>query len=119
MSNFWEPPGSLTPDWQTWFVVPQDAPPSTGEGRLAAVWRGNGADHLDLFVSGADGSVMSNYWEPISPFWRSWFAVPYGPAPSAPGGSVTAVWRGGGNQHLDLFVVNDRGDVESNYWEHP
>jgi hypothetical protein len=39
---------------------------------VTAVW--SDRDHLDLFVTGADGKVMTTYWE-YAKNWQPWFPI--------------------------------------------
>ena len=56
-SIWWE----ATPGWQTWFVVNSQIKMQPG-ATVTALWRSNDT-HLDLFVTGTDGSVWSIWWE--------------------------------------------------------
>jgi hypothetical protein len=76
---------------------------------VTAVWAPRQPQHLDLFMTGPDGTVWSTWWE-AAQGWLPWFSV--GPEFKAhPGTVVTAVWR---DQHLDLFVTGSDGTVWSN-----
>ena len=126
------PPQNVLRGWRGWFPIhtwmdrtrDSDALPSgfifsaSPGADVTAVRRNSG--HVDLFVVGKDGMVMSNFWEtpppenPISSGWRAWFVVPGSPT-VPPGQPVTAVWRN--TNHLDLFVVDRDGRVMSTYFE--
>jgi hypothetical protein len=82
---------------------------------VAAVWRQPG-QHLDLFVTGADGAVWSIWWEPGRE-WGYWSLVPNDllSIKMQPGATVTALWRQPG-QHLDLFATGTDGAVWSIWW---
>jgi hypothetical protein len=62
-ANFWQP---------AWFPID----PATGMAApgqpITAVWRNS--NHLDLFMTGTDGRVMSTYFENIA--WQpAWFPI--------------------------------------------
>ncbi len=40
---------------------------------VTALWRSN-STHLDLFATGTDGTVWSNWWE-AGPGWQNWFLI--------------------------------------------
>jgi hypothetical protein len=81
--------------------------------RVAAVWQG--ANHLDLFITGKDGKVMSTYFENNK--WQpGWFAINPASAVAAPGQSVTALWRPN-SVHLDLFITDNQGRVMSTFFD--
>jgi hypothetical protein len=79
---------------------------------VTAVW--SNPQHLDLFVTGHDGRVMSTWWEGAKG-WQPWFAIHPESTTGAPGQPVTAVWSNA--QHLDLFVTEHDGRVMSTWWE--
>ncbi len=98
--------------WQPWFGIDPGVKMQAG-APVAAVWRSNDT-HLDLFVTGADGTVWSNWWE-AAPGWQHWFQV----SPQVkmqPGATVTALWRSN-DTHLDLFATGTDGAVWSTWWE--
>jgi hypothetical protein len=70
-------------------------------------------DHLDLFVTGADGVVHSTYWDAATSWADGWFAVA-GVSAQA-GSTVSVVSRN--PDHLDLFVTGTDGLVHSTYWD--
>jgi len=99
--------------WQPWSEIGKSVLfPGT---EVSAVWRGTRAVHLDLFAGGADGTVMSTWWDRDGG-WRQWFPIP-GDRQVFPGATVTAVWREGGTDHLDLFTTGIDGTVMSTFWE--
>jgi hypothetical protein len=73
----------------------------------------SGTTHLDLFISAADGTVQSTWWEQ-APGWHSWFAI--GAAANAPAGETVLALRNGPN-HLDLFITASDGSIKSTWWE--
>jgi hypothetical protein len=125
----------LAPEFE--FLAEPSAP-------VAALWRKRKSvefpgpsGHLDLFVVGRDGRVMSNYWEqrgvngnavaagnppsPVLSGWNSWFAIaPTDTMVAKPGSPVTAVWST--DNRLDLFVTDSDGRAktiafENSRWE--
>src|SRR5215472_8718803 len=103
--------------WQLWFSIrPETALAAPGQS-VTAVW--SNPNHLDLFMSAADGTVKSTWWEanppaPLQKGLHSWFSI--GSAHlAAPGQSVTAVWSN--PNHLDLFMSAADGTVKSTWWE--
>ena len=107
-STWWEPGCG----WQPWFAIhPESATAAPGQP-VTAVW--SKPQHLDLFVTGGDGRVMSTWWE-AAQSWQPWFAIHPEFATAAPGQPVTAVWSN--PQHLDLFVTGRDGRVMSTWWE--
>ena len=78
---------------------------------IAAVARD--ADHLDLFVTGADGGIHSAYWNSADG-WSFFFRIDPGFAKS-PGAPIAIVARDA--DHLDLFVTDADGGINSAYWD--
>jgi hypothetical protein len=108
MSTWWE--GAK--GWQPWFAVhPESATGAPGQP-VTAIW--SNPQHLDLFVTGHDGRVMSTWWE-AAKGWQPWFAIHPESATGAPGQPITAVWSN--PQHQDLFVTGHDGQVMSTWWE--
>jgi hypothetical protein len=70
LSTFWE---TAAAGWQDWFEIK----PATGGvapgSPVTAVW--SNPSHLDLFVAGANGAVLSTFWETAAAGWQDWFAV--------------------------------------------
>jgi hypothetical protein len=102
-SNHWQP---------AWFPVnPQTGIAAPGQS-VTALWRNS--NHLDLFITGRDGRVMSTYFE--SNHWQpAWFPVNPPTGTAAPGQTVTALWRN--SNHLDLFITGRDGRIMSTYFE--
>jgi hypothetical protein len=100
-------------EWQgSWFPVANGKGITVPGQRVTAVWRNS--DHLDLFITGKDGKVMSTYFE--NDAWQKrWFQVDPGSATAKPGQAVTALWRNA--NHLDLFLTDTQGRVLSTYFE--
>jgi hypothetical protein len=69
-------------------------------------------DHLDLFVTGADGLNYSTWWDAAAG-WGTWFHVSGGAA--ALGSPITAIARN--PDHLDLFVTGADGLIYSTWWD--
>jgi hypothetical protein len=107
-SNWWE----AAHGWQSWFLVNNAVKMQPG-ATVTALWRSNDT-HLDLFATGNDGAVWSNWWE-AAHGWQSWFLV-NNAVKMQPGATVTALWRSN-DTHLDLFVTGNDGAVWSNWWE--
>jgi hypothetical protein len=70
-------------------------------------------DHLDLFVTGANGAIDSIYWDSASG-WSLFFRIDEGFATKA-GASVAAIARN--PDHLDLLVTGSDGGIYSAYWD--
>jgi hypothetical protein len=99
--------------WQTaWFPVAGNTPITAPGQHVTAVWRNT--NHLDLFITGKDGKVMSTYFE--SNKWQpGWFAINPASAVAAPGQTITALWRNA--NHLDLFITDNQGRVMSTFFD--
>jgi hypothetical protein len=72
------------------------------------------ATHLDLFVAGIRGEVLSTWWEP-GKGWQPYFAIHPESLQVKPPQAVTALWNG--SAHLDLFATDSDGSVASTWWE--
>jgi hypothetical protein len=68
VSSAWFEPGC---GWQPWFSIHPESGKAARGQPVTAVWRN--ADHLDLFMTGSDGRVMSAFFEKGS--WHPWFAI--------------------------------------------
>jgi hypothetical protein len=95
--------------WSSFFRI--DAGFATTKGTPVAVVARD-ADHLDLFVTGADGGIHSAYWNSASG-WSSFFRIDAGFA-TTKGTPVAVVARDA--DHLDLFVTGADGGIHSAYW---
>jgi hypothetical protein len=98
-----------------------DVPPVASGQPVTAVWRDkihpNDKPHLDLFIAGKDGEILSNYWDE-GPGWNNWFSIRPDTGVAAAGmpQQVTAVWGDPNNaQHLNLFMTDRDGTVKSIY----
>jgi hypothetical protein len=96
-----------------------DVPPVAPGQPVTAVWRDkihpNDKPHLDLFIAGKDGDILSNYWDE-GPGWNNWFSIRPDTGVAAAGipQQVTAVWGDPNNaQHLNLFMTDSDGTVKS------
>src|SRR5260370_15161596 len=81
---------------------------------VTAIWRDNTFAHLDLFITGRDGRVLSNYWE-NGRGWQQWFPIrpDTGIAVAGQPQQITAVWGDPNNpQHLNLFMTDRGGTVK-------
>jgi hypothetical protein len=104
------------PCWQreAWFAIGSSFVAVPGQP-VTAVWRDPSFSHLDLFIVGGDGAVLSNFWENAGG-WRAWFAIRPDSAVAAAGipQEITALWGDPNNpQHLNLFMVDKDGTVRS------
>jgi hypothetical protein len=94
------------PEWYP--LAPESGRAAPGQP-ITAVWR-SGNNHLDLFMTGHDGRVMTRFFE--NDQWRSgWFPLAPASAQVMPGQPITAVWSN--PNHLDLFVAALDGRVMS------
>ncbi len=107
-SSWWE----AGPAWQPWFPIHPEVKMQPG-AVVTALWAPN-SNHLDLFATGADGTVWSTWWE-WGPSWQPWFSIP-SESPMQPGAVVTALWAPNRN-HLDLFATGTDGAVWSTWWQ--
>jgi len=73
--------------------------------------------HLDVFVVGNDGSIMSLWWD-ASSGWSKPFSISPQAATSPwdgkNGGALAAVARD--NDHIDVFIVDNHLHIASAYW---
>jgi len=118
------------PCWQqeSWFPIGTANLATPGQ-KVEAIWRDSSFSHLDLFIVGRDGRVLSNFWESRSG-WHTWFPIRSDVTTAAAGlpQRVTGVWGDPNNaKHLNLFMVDSHGTVQSIYcalqadrrcWEH-
>jgi hypothetical protein len=85
MSTFFEDKGGWQEDlkshdwrdrggWQGWFPVVNDATRAAPGQPVTAVWAASNPHHLDLFMTGTDGRVMTTYFEGNGP-WQPWFTI--------------------------------------------
>ncbi|NUR59297.1 MAG: hypothetical protein HOV87_11605 [Catenulispora sp.] len=131
MSTFWTAGTAIDKAWREagWFRIGKPGLLTAGTP-ISAVWRN--ANHLDLFAT-AGSRVVSTYWVGVPetptdiPGWqKDWFTVPGSAASEATavplGQPVTALWNlgpaGSNPHHLDLFAVNNAGQVISTYFDH-
>ena len=110
------PTGSHAPLWHIELpIVPQilDLEPIT------ALWRANDVnknEHLDLFATGKDGAVLSNFWDRNDQDWHDWFAIRPDTGKTKPGTpqQIAAIWGDANHpQHLNLFMTDQDGRVKS------
>ena len=124
-STFWEPGPGWGTDWfPIWFPnTPRANVPTLAGETVAAVWRPDSAT-LSLFITDANGAVWSTEWiPPLGGWYTPWFQIPSpenadypgAAVPMQPAAPVTAVWRD--PTHLDLFVTDTNGKVQSTWWE--
>jgi hypothetical protein len=98
--------------WQAaWFPIDPQSGVATPGQTVTALWRN--ANHLDLFITAADGKVLSTYFD-NNKWQTAWFPVSAAGAAAA-GQLVTALWRNA--NHLDLFITGKDGKVMSTYFD--
>jgi hypothetical protein len=108
MTTYWDASAS----WQEWYTVgPQPAVAMPGQC-VTAVWRNSA--HLDVFITGATGRILTTFWEP-QPGWHEWYAIEPEWGAATPGQTVTALWSS--PNHLDLFICGVDGRILTTYWE--
>jgi hypothetical protein len=80
-TTFWEanPAPPLKKGWQDWFPIGASGNAAAGQS-VTALW--SNPRHLDLFITAADGTVKSTFWEanpapPLQKGWQDW--LPKGP----------------------------------------
>jgi len=98
--------------WQRRFPIWPEVAKAKAGAEVAAVWRF--PQHLDLFMTGEDGTVWSAWWE-AAPGWQKWFPILPLVAKANPGATVTPLWSN--EQHLDLFMTGTDGTVWSTWWD--
>ena len=128
--------------WRGWFPVSDTRPTTRGLSPITAVWRpvaktaawSPGTNHLDFFMVADDGTVKSGFVEDTVDIkdmngkdtkkykysWPiNWFGVTAHPetGKTVPSEAVTAVWRDGKPDHLDLFITGTDGIVKSTFFE--
>jgi hypothetical protein len=100
--------------WQSWFAVGPGFASKPG-APVTALW--HNSQHLDLFTSGADGTIWSTWWDANQAGGyrpQGWFAI-HPEVKARPGATVTALWSN--PQHLDLFMTDNDGTVWSTWWD--
>ena len=95
---------------ETWLFDPHPEVKICPGTTVTAVWR---AEHLDVFATGADGTVWTAWWESTRG-WQPWTAIHPEVQKMHPGATVTAVWRA---EHLDVFATGADGTVWTAWWE--
>jgi hypothetical protein len=121
--------GAVPPSWQDWASITAEAGGGTVKGQtgatVAAVWRPAAADavpHLDIFITGTDGTVWWNWYEPTSG-WQQWNSITAkaggGTVKGMAGAAVAAAYRPGdpAKPHLDIFITGTDGTVWWNWYE--
>jgi hypothetical protein len=104
----WNP--SLGDTWADWQQVANGA---TVPGARVSV-ASRQAHHLDVFVCDAAGQVQTSAWNPgMGGAWADWRVVAGGAA--VPGAPVGVVSRS--TDHLDVFVADARGRIQTSAWE--
>jgi hypothetical protein len=96
--------------WRSWFAIHPETRFAL-DSRVTALARR--PDHLDLFVTGLDGSVWSCWWHDDPQGWRPWFPIIPSPAFSQDH-PVTALARL--PEHIDLYKIGPDGNVWSTWW---
>ena len=100
--------------WVAWFSIFPAQKMAPG-APVTMLWAAYSKDHLDIFATGADGTVWSTLWT-NKLGWTQWFSI--NPEQKAnPGAEVSAVWAKYSNEHLDLFMTDATGVVWSTFWE--
>jgi hypothetical protein len=100
--------------WVPWFRVHGEALTRSG-AIVTALWASQ--SHLDLFMIGASGAVLSIWWDKREPAGyrpEGWFPI-HSEQRFPPGGHVTVVLASA--DHLDLFAVDVEGTVRSIWWD--
>jgi hypothetical protein len=101
-------------NWRNWFRIGQsqhNVPPGSVVTAIARK-----PEHIDLFVVGNHGEIMSTWWSP-NEGWDSnhnWFRIGQSQHNVPPGSVVTAIARK--PEHIDLFVVGNHGEIMSTWW---
>jgi len=105
---------------------------AAGQSVTAVVGDPAHKDRVNLFVVDAQGHVLSNFWGPFTDCglsrgkwnwltksgWCTWFAIGPETGTTRPGAEVSATWNvGESKHHLDLFMTNLAGVVESTFFE--
>ncbi|MBH1938793.1 hypothetical protein I5Q34_31810 [Streptomyces sp. AV19] len=117
-SNWWDQaPGMGWGDHGA-FPIARDFPvPVAHDAAVATVARTSG--HLDVFWTGLDGKIWSNWWDQGAGMgWYDHGAFPIArdfPAAASPGTGLSAVARTSG--HLDVFWTGVDRKIWSNWWD--
>ncbi len=96
-------------DWRGW--IPWFHP-----GALVTAVRRT-PSHVDLFATDKDGIVRTIWWDKDEPAGyrpEGWIEI-HGEMRCPPGAPVAASW--GNEDHLDIFVTDRFGAVQSAYWD--
>src|SRR3954467_11495285 len=99
--------------WQPWFAIAPQQKAAPG-ARVTALWAPDRPGHLDLFMSGNDGTVWSTWWEG-SKLWQKWFAI----APqqkAVPEAKLSALWAPANPGTWISFMTGHDGTVWSTWW---
>jgi hypothetical protein len=102
--------------WSPWGAVGGSPFAKLAPGApVAAVSRAAG--HIDVFVTDVNGAIETNWWDAASDGGRwdhAWqYAMPPGTVP--PGAQIAAVGRT--QNHLDVYAIDDAGDVATTWWD--
>jgi hypothetical protein len=68
VSTWWE----SAKGWQPWFPIQPSSGQPSADQQITALW--SNPQHLDLFMTSHDGSVLSTWWEG-SKSWQEWFSI--------------------------------------------
>jgi hypothetical protein len=106
--------GSSWDSYQYWGGPSErlESPTVPGHAHISPVSRS--ADHLDVFVTDAQGAIFTAAWEPdFTDWWHGWWPLNGGAA--AAGAPVHAVSRS--TDKLDAFVIGTDTRVYTAAWE--
>ena len=108
MSTWWE----SAKGWQPWFAVQSGSGLAAAGQAVTARW--STPTHLDLFIAGVHGQVLSTWWE-AARGWQPWFAIQPDTLQVKSPQTITVLWNG--TAHADLFTTASDGTVASTWWE--
>lgn len=97
--------------WKPWFPIHSEVKMQRG-ATITALQPFDG--HVDLFVTGLDGTVWSTFFDNDDDGWRPWFPI-HAEAKMQPGAVITALQPFEG--HVDLFATGTDGTVWSTFFE--
>jgi hypothetical protein len=107
-SSYWD----INLGWLGWSPISPNQSMNPG-ALVTMIWAPYSQDHLDLFVTGADGTVWSAYCDKATP-WTKWSPIE-NQQKLLPGTEVSAIWNRSKPYNLNLFATASDGTVYNSF----